>query len=399
MTTSTSRNMRRCKGPAAGAVLALLLCVAPAAAQDPVLVPALPSLAPAGGDAPSDDLGPLRGATAPPPPLVELLPDPAPAPDADTTAPVETAEDDAPLRTIPEEYRPVMVEALAETAGPAAAEEIGTALGQMDLEALRIIARMSPEQIDALTLLILSQTPEGALPDTLAPGDGGEEARWVGDWEKVPEAAPDIATAPAPEDADTPWTLRETEDGRLLISHLSDPLSRLEIEPGMVLGHFGRITRIRRLPAHVEVETASGTTLRGPREGAVIALAPVPTPPPQAVTPQPEATVDLPPAEENRVAALSPRPRPDRANETDAAAADTGILFQAASFKNRENALGAVDMLDERGLAARIEPARSGGLYRLLVGPVPDAETKAALAILSEVGFGDAFPLSQPVSQ
>lgn len=399
MTTSTSRNMRCCGGWIASSALAVLLCTAPVLAQDPVLVPSLPSLAPAGGDAPSDDLAPLRGATAPPPPLVELLPDPAPAPDAETTAPVETAGDDAPLRTIPEEYRPVMVEALAETAGPAAAEEIGTALGKMDLEALRIIARMSPEQIDALTLLILSQSPEGALPDTLAPGEDGEEARWVGDWQNVPDAAPDIATAPPPQDADTPWTLRETEAGRLLISHLSDPLSRLEIEPGMVLGHFGRITRIRRLPGHVEVETASGTTLRGPREGAVIALAPVPTPPPRAVTPQPEPTVDLTPTQEDRLAALSPRPRPAPEEEAGATGKNTSILIQAASFKNRDNALGAVEMLGERGLAARVEPARSGGLLRLLVGPVPEAETRAALTTLSEVGFGDAFPLSQPVSR
>jgi cell division septation protein DedD len=291
------------------------------------------------------------------------------------------------MRSIPEEFRPVMVETLAETAGAAAAAEIGTALGTMDLEALRIIARMSPEQIDALTLLILSQSPEGAGPPGGAPPAAtGTEARWVGDWTEGTDAAGDATAGP--------WSVRETRDGRILILHSEDPLSRLEVEAGLVLGHFGKVTRISRGPAQVEVETASGTVLRGPREGAPVVAAPLPAP---AV-------------EEARLSSLAPRPRPERklqpaaapvataepAPQPSVAAMADGVAIQAATFSIPDNARAAAAALTEAGLPALVEGPVAGGLHRVLVGPVPRGETASALARLAETGYRDAFVLTVP---
>lgn len=362
------------------------------AAPDPVLVPALPMLVPVEPQDLARDLAPLRGAGALPPPA----PAPDPAPDA-ATAPAEAAGSaasdtvaaDGSMRSIPEEFRPVMVETLAETAGAAAAAEIGTALGTMDLEALRIIARMSPEQIDALTLLILSQTPEGAgPPGGPPPAATGAEARWVGDWAEGANAAGDATAGP--------WSVRETRDGRILILHSEDPLSRLEVEAGLVLGHFGKVTRISRGPAEVEVETASGTVLRGPREGAAVVAAPLPAP--------------APAAEEARLPSLAPRPRPEprvqpaaapvataeAAPLPPAAAKADGVAIQAATFSIPANARAAAAALTEAGLPALVEGPVAGGLHRVLVGPVPRGETASALARLAETGYRDAFVLTVP---
>lgn len=372
---------------AAAAVGAIIALSGPlAAAPDPVLVPALPMLVPVEPQDMARDLAPLREAGS--------LPPPAPQPAAETAAaPAETATtEERALRAIPEEYRPVMVETLAETAGAAAAAEIGTALGTMDLEALRIIARMSPEQIDALTLLILSQTPEGAAPPGGAPptaAGSGAEARWVGDWAETGGAGEAAQSGP--------WSVRETRDGRIVILHSDDPLSRLEVEAGLVLGHFGQVTRISRGATHVEVETASGIVLRGPREGAPVVSAPL-----AAAT-----------APETRVSALPPRPRPERpvpptpapvaaaeplpAPEPPAGqpAAD-GVAIQAATFSIPANASAAAAALSRSGLPAVVDGPVAGGLHRVLVGPLPRAETAAALAVLAETGYRDAFVLTVP---
>jgi len=371
----------------------------PGLAQDPVLVPPLPQLAPVEPSQPGTELDRLRGATAPA--------EPPPAP-AEATATAETDTGATGLRTIPEEYRPAMVEALAETAGVAEAEEIGAALGQMDLEVLRIIARMSPEQIDALTLLILSQSPGGGGIDAAALSAPAPEAdaRWIGDWFSQPGAMTDDANSAAGQPAEpSPWSLRETREGKVVIAHTADPLSQLEVETGMMLGHFGRVTRILRLPANVQVETSGGTILTGPREGAITtaAVAPAATPSPDAAEP-PQAAPALP----------APKPRPEPAAQAaaepapvpqqpapippKAGGAPVGVLIQAGSFTVGGNASAAARTLSDRGLAASVrEPTSETAFFRLLVGPVARTEAGTTLAALADAGFADAFVLPSPV--
>lgn len=413
MPLSPSSNAPRARTVAA----ALCMLLAPAAplraAPDPVLVPALPMLVPVEPPDLARDLAPLRGAgTLPPPaPAPEPEPDTAAAPaEAAESADGDTAAAEGSMRSIPEEFRPVMVETLAETAGAAAAAEIGTALGTMDLEALRIIARMSPEQIDALTLLILSQSPEGAGPPGGAPPAAtGTEARWVGDWAEGAGAAED---APA-----GPWSVRETRDGRILILHSEDPLSRLEVETGLVLGHFGRVTRISRGTTHVEVETASGTVLRGPREGAPVVAAPLPPAPvasrveearlaarpprsrpdrPAPAAPVAAAAVAAAPETAPVSPPAAPEPEPATATRPSAPATAEGVAIQAATFSIPANARAAAAALAEAGLPAVVDGPVAGGLHRVLVGPVPRGETAAALTTLAKTGYGDAFVLTVP---
>ena len=397
---------------AARAVAAAVLFVTPATpglAQDPVLVPPLPQLAPVAPVETTIELDRVRGAATPA--------DPPPEAPATAAPPAETEAAGAGLRTIPEEYRPVMVEALAETAGVAEAEEIGAALGQMDLEVLRIIARMSPEQIDALTLLILSQTPGGGALDAAAlPGPAEEaDARWIGDWFSQPVGATDTddPTATGQPAQTGPWSLRETRDGKVVIAHTADPLSRLEVETGMMLGHFGRVTRILRLPGSVQVETAGGTILTGPREGAIAtaAVAPAATAEPKpepAATPRPaprpeprpepapQPVASAPAAAAPQPAA--PAPQPPATPPSKAAAGAAGVLIQAGSFSVPGNASAAAGGLSQRGIPALVrEPTRNTPFFRLLVGPVARADIRPTLGALADAGFGDAFVLPSPV--
>ena len=169
---------------------------------------------------------------------------------------------------------------------------------------------------------------------------------------------------------------RLDREGKVVIAHTADPLSQLEVETGMMLGHFGRVTRILRLPANVQVETSGGTILTGPREGAITtaAVAPAATPSPDAAEP-PQTAAALP----------APKPRPEPAAQAaaepapvpqqpapippKAAGAPAGVLIQAGSFTVGGNASAAARTLSDRGLAALVrEPTSETAFFRLLVG-------------------------------
>lgn len=128
-------------GPVAAAVLALLLPL-PAGAQDPVLPPPLPLLAPAGTPDGADDLSPLRdaGTTAPAPP-----PDERGAPDP--SAPVAAADPDT-------------------------AAALAAALARIDPDTLRLIAGLSQAELDALVQLARAQASADAKGAGPAPQAG-----------------------------------------------------------------------------------------------------------------------------------------------------------------------------------------------------------------------------------
>jgi hypothetical protein len=182
-------------------------------------------------------------------------------------------------------FQPLLVERIDPAAGatgedaPEGAHPLLDALAALDPEALRVIATMSPDQIDALTLLVLSRqggTAGGAagaadgvadqadLQDASLPQD----APWVGDWSDDDIAAADAeiddaASAPEGELALPGWQLVEARDGAVRLHNASDRVTALTVEAGMVLGQHGRVEDIVRGPDEVLVFLASGAVIRG----------------------------------------------------------------------------------------------------------------------------------------
>lgn len=125
--------------------VALALLAGPAApsvarAQDPVLVPPLPVLAPAAPRTPEEDLRALQGATRPP----GLAP-------ADIGKP--GAADGPPLPSA------------------TGAEALARALEALDPDTLRLLGQMSPEEIAALSREALAREAGAAGPDAADPAD------------------------------------------------------------------------------------------------------------------------------------------------------------------------------------------------------------------------------------
>lgn len=143
---------------------ALALAATSAPAQDPVLVPPLPLLAPVAKGDPGGDLRALRDAAVPPPPAAT---DPAEAPGA----PGQTAQDATP----------------AEAGAAPAAPDPAQALDRMDPDMLQILSGMSAEELQALTRLIRAQAP-----DTAGPAPEGANTPPAGTTEGT--AAPDGTT-------------------------------------------------------------------------------------------------------------------------------------------------------------------------------------------------------------
>lgn len=97
-----------------------------------------------------------------------------------------------------------------------------------------------------------------------------------------------------------------------------------------------------------------------------------------AVMPKAEGPPDRPPP----AAAASPSP------VLPAASSGDRIHFQVAALGVRKNAKSLVDWLRSEGFPARIQPARSDGLYRVYVGPFRnDADAASAKAQLAKDGF------------
>jgi hypothetical protein len=100
-----------------------------------------------------------------------------------------------------------------------------------------------------------------------------------------PDSGP--GAAPGPEDGARPevenlllrgWRAVEEIDGQVFILRDGDMLTRIDIEPGMVLGPFGRVERVVRAAPDLWIELENGEQIAGQAHPERM-LRPVPRPP------------------------------------------------------------------------------------------------------------------------
>jgi hypothetical protein len=145
-------------------------------------------------------------------------------------------------------------------------------------ETARVIATMTPEQIDALTLLLLSLAggAGGVAANGPAGGAATTEAPWIGNWsddQKLSNDAPipaDAAMTPANSILPQPWRLVEEADGALIVEIPQDPFSRIAVQQGMILGALGEVATLETSEAVVVVRFADDQEITAPRHPDVV---------------------------------------------------------------------------------------------------------------------------------
>jgi hypothetical protein len=113
--------------------------------------------------------------------------------------------------------------------------------GALTEEALRIISRMTPEQIDALTLLILSDGSVRGVGQNVVPVMIAADAPWIGDWDSTEMSENGFSQNNS---LHGKWLYQEQIDGNLTLEIPEKPFSQVGIRPGMVLGEFGLVSAI-----------------------------------------------------------------------------------------------------------------------------------------------------------
>jgi len=367
-----------------------------------------------GAAPPAGPAGPPEAPTPSPEPAVQL----ATATGATLAGPGEmAAPDDGDLRAGPfalleSAFFPTV---FAEPVSPAvepAPTEITPLLETLTPETLRVIAQMTPDQIDALTLLLLSYA-DGAPITAGTPMAAPEvqplyeqDAPWIGDWSlselsdtAAGAADPDAASEPVETLLRAPWVLFEDAAGAVFIELPGYPLSRIELAVGLVLDFGGQVVSIEKSGEDVLVRSTEGVLAIAPRndrylaaETARIAEArrratPVSVPLEAEVTEQAEAP------EEEQVAPLAAAPRQAAASAPPASTAQpSGRYVQAGSFTRQQNAQMARAQLEGSGLTVTVRQSTAQGQkwYRVLV----QSDAQAGAGLLSTVrglGFRDAF--------
>ena len=157
----------------------------------------------------------------------------------------------------------------------------------MTPEAIRAMSQMSADQIEAIALMVqISQNPEGA-PVAAPQLQGGipalsdEDIKSRSPEEIIAEmGAMSSAEAPGPRFAPEPprvldvgsgqdlaldnWELIVEPDGKAYLDNGLLPGSRVEIEPGVTVGVFGRVTEISSDESGFYVVFESGDRIEGP---------------------------------------------------------------------------------------------------------------------------------------
>jgi hypothetical protein len=246
-------------------------------------------------------------------PLTEPLTE-APAPRAD--APAEPAA----LRVRPERFEPALIMraeaappgAPAPDAGAAAEPAAGATSGPKgasplaDPAVLQMLAAMSPEQIEALALLFAATSDSSAgLAWVQGQADAAANRRAVRGVPPLFGGLDETGNRAAPEDVpfNTPvfldgvprppgprplaprpaspgfgpdqprqevenlllrgWRAQEDAAGQVFIIRENDALTRIDVEPGLVLGPFGRVERVGRAAGDLWVELETGEQITG----------------------------------------------------------------------------------------------------------------------------------------
>lgn len=304
----------------------------------------------------------------------------------------------------------VFVPPLVTTVGPNDADDfaVDPALplpdsgeGPLSSEMLRIIAKMTPEQIDALTLLLMSHG--GSQPAGVLPEENVADAPWIGDWNDSEVAGEDAAeTKGASENVlDPPWQLIEEADGSVYVEVPGDAFSRVRMEPGLVLGSSGVVINIRKTEGEVLVFLSGGRRIAGQRHPTAVAnyIAQ------RAIAAERSkgdtrmevvsAAVngqESRPRVEGREAALAGAPE-EMASSTKPDTDMTGQgWIQAGSFREQSNAKEAETLLYSNGFEVVVlkgSPA-NGGWY-VVRAQSKDPDLRASLEDIRALGFADAY--------
>lgn len=276
--------------------------------------------------------------------------------------------------------------------------------GALSSEMLRIIAKMSPEQIDALTLLLLSdgQTPPaGILPEETA---ADTNAPWIGNWNDADVASGGTAEV-ASDDGDplgAPWRVIEETDGSLFVEIPGDTFSRIPIEPGLVLGSAGTVLEVRKTANVVLVRLTDGRMMSGARNPSA-------------------AATDLKRAAErskgdSRMEAVAPvvfaADSPAETGDSDQSATTGGAQatipsirnngttgpgwVQVGSFRDASNAQKAEELLRANGfetVVLKTSPATDS--WHVVRARAQDPDRSTSLEELRAMGFPDAYTISK----
>jgi len=346
------------------------------------------------------------------------------------------------LNVVQSSFDPVLVERVD---GNAAGDAVSMVGGSADApvvttEMLRILAQMTPEQIDALTFLLLSQQdPQAAAASAGDQADAlAVEAPWVGDWtagDLEPENADLVSQEePVQNELLAGWYVFEASADEAVIRNIDDPLSAVRVSPGTVLGNLGLVSEIRLDGGTAKVILSGGDVIPSDPDAIITAEAPDPSDPPSnllfdlavdmalsdkvamaesgtvagsASVAQEPPTADLAALDEatpgvpatgvaSRASAEKSQTSSTKSASDDPLTSgdqDDGDYVQVATFKSVENAEVAKDMLVSGGMTGEVRKTFiNGASYHLvLAGPFDPADMKAALARVTRLGFRDAF--------
>ena len=377
-------------------------------------------------------------ATAPPATAAAFAAAKPPAPDA--AAALAAAKPQAPedaLQVVQSNFDPVLLERLEVAAPETVADVIMGADGApvVTAEQLRILAQMSPEQIDALTFLILSlQDPKAAAVTVDQTNAVADDAPWVGDWTSgdlsAGSAVPSAAVEPAQNDLLKGWYVFEASADEAVIRHIDDPLSAVRVSPGTVLGNLGFVSEIRIDAGRAKVVLSGGDVILSDDSAVILAEEPASAPeqteqrrgPPfeialAAAQNKPQASsdavasdavasdavasdavasgdattpvLDPPPAVTKQTTATKADPKQPAAQS----GAYAGRYVQVATFRSAANAQTAKNMVVSDGMTGQLRKTTRQGasFHRVLAGPFDPAEIQKALTRVTRLGFKDAF--------
>jgi hypothetical protein len=200
-----------------------------------------------------------------------------PVPAAALAAAKPQAPKDA-LQVVQSSFDPVLLERLEVAAPETVADVIMGAEGSpvVTAEQLRILAQMTPEQIDALTFLILSvQDPKTAAATVDQTNTVADDAPWVGDWTSgdlsAESAAPSAAVEPPQNDLLKGWYVFEASADEAVIRHIDDPLSAVRVSPGTVLGNLGLVSEIKVDAGRAKVVLSGGDVILSDDSAVILA--------------------------------------------------------------------------------------------------------------------------------
>ena len=326
------------------------------------------------------------------------------------------------LQVVQSSFDPVLVERVDESGSAIAADMLAatTDAPVVTAEMLRILAQMTPEQIDALTFLLLSQQdPKAASASVSDPANAlTDDAPWVGDWtagDLAPEQAdPASLIEPLQSAQLTGWQVFEASAEEAVIRNIDDPLSAVRVSPGTVLGNLGFVSEIRIEGGAAKVVLTNGDVILSHASVAIAPEALKPSNPrhgppfeisgalEQAAPQEPSAPdmVASPGAVGElltvRASGQSLQTPSTKSVQEDPPKQDTtgaGRYVQVATFRSAANAELAKGMLATDGMAGQLRETSLKGepFHRLLAGPFEPGEIQTALARVTRLGFRDAF--------